>query len=146
MGLRHVGVAVSDIAKSLRFYEGLGFTKLFEIERTEPFIGSITGYPDAHIKVAMLDGWGMRIELLEYVNPRGFMLGRQRYFPGEMHFCLDADPMDKLNCMLDQTADLIGWAVIPDGPQAGAEVKYFQGPDGETIELFRAPKLWKGAA
>jgi catechol 2,3-dioxygenase-like lactoylglutathione lyase family enzyme len=144
MGIRHVGVAVSDIARSLRFYEGLGFVKLFEIERSEPFIGRITGYPDAHVKVAMLDGWGLRMELIEYLNPRReFGSPPERYVPGQMHVCLDADPMDKLNCQLTELATLIGWDTIPDGPQMGAEVKYFAGPDGETIELFRAPRLWQ---
>ncbi len=146
MGLRHVGISVSDIQRSLRFYEALGFLRLFELERDEPFIGRITGYPGAHIKVAMLDGHGLRIELLEYVKPRGIpVTGRQRYHAGELHFCIDADPMGSLNVLLSEHARLIGWDTIPDGPQMGAEVKYFQGPDGETIELFRPPKLWSAA-
>lgn len=147
MGVRHVGVAVSDIQRSLRFYETLGFTKLFEVERSEPFIGAITGYEGAHVKVAMLDGWGFRLELLEYIHPRReFGSGPERYIPGQMHVCLDCDPMGRLDCQLTEHARLIGWAVIPDGPQMGAEAKYFAGPDGETIELFRAPSLWKEKA
>ncbi len=146
MGLRHVGISVSDIQRSLHFYEGLGFTKLFLLDRSEEFIGRITGYEGAHIKIAMLDGNGLRIELLEYMKPRhGPHPGVPRYVPGQMHFCLDADPMGALNVRLSETAKMIGWAVIPDGPQMGAEVKYFEGPDGEIIELFRAPSLWKAA-
>jgi catechol 2,3-dioxygenase-like lactoylglutathione lyase family enzyme len=146
MGLRHVGISVSDIQRSLRFYEALGFTKLFELDRSEPFIGRITGYPNAHIKVAMLDGLGMRVELLQYIDPSGGNEKRERYHPGEMHFCIEVDPLGKLEWQLDENAKLIGWDTIPDGPQMGAEVKYFEGPDGEIIELFRAPRLWKEPA
>lgn len=146
MGLRHVGISVSDIQRSLRFYEALGFTKLFLLDRSEEFIGRITGYEGAHIKIAMLDGHGLRVELLEYLKPKGIpVVNRQRYHAGELHFCLDADPMGMLNVQLCEHAKLIGWATIPDGPQMGAEVKYFEGPDGEIIELFRAPSLWKAA-
>lgn len=137
-----MGVAVSDISRSILFYEHLGFKSRFNVERgPETFVGKIVGYPRASMRVAMLDGHGTTIELIKYLSPPPHerLPGEEiaRYEPGQQHFCLDATPA--LWLLMQRHARLAGALVtIPDGPQAGARVAYFLGPDNEVIELFEA--------
>lgn len=137
MGVRHVGVTVWDIERSILFYEKLGFKLRFKLRRSEPFIGVIVGYYGAELLVAMLtNDYGATIELLQYLNPRGLAPApcAPRYSTGQMHVCFEFD--HALHRGLEEQAFLIGSATIPDGPQAGAVAEYWYGPDYELIEVF----------
>lgn len=142
--LRHVGVTVSNLSRSIGFYEALGFEVLFEVERKERFIGRIVGIEGAHLKIAMLRNGDATIELLQYISPiSSELLGIvQPYKAGTVHLCFEGqairDAMEKLSGAgevrrrgVEQT--------IPDGPQKGARVAYWRGPDDEIIETFVPP-------
>lgn len=137
-----MGISVSDIQRSLAFYEALGFERRFLVERSEPFIGDITGTPGAHVKVAMLDREKDALELIEWINPRPrdrrmhYAEGDEKnHYPfGHIHVCFDANAA--MLEVLHERASFVGNGQIPDGPQAGAIAMYFKGPDGEILEAF----------
>jgi len=135
--IRHVGITCYDLDRSRGFYENLGFRVQILVERSEPFIGEITGYPGAHVIVAMLEGCGMTLELIQYLKPKtGIMKSPETCYPGNVHLCFEGD--NAMIGKLRMTALEVGSAEIPDGPQKGATVFYFRGPDGVTIEYFKA--------
>ena len=137
MKLRHVGITCYDINKSRGFYENLGFRVQFMADRSEPFIGEITGYPGAHILVTMMEGCGMTLELIQYLKPKNSILkSAETCYPGNVHLCFEGN--DAMIGKLRHTALEIGSGEIPDGPQKGATAFYFRGPDGVTIEYFKA--------
>ena len=129
--------------RSLAFYGAMGFAPIFQVERQDPpdrFLAHVTGYDGVHIKIAMLKRGEDAIELLEYVKPdweaeEDHLNSSETFMSGNVHFCLQGDA--QLHAALATPTDYMrGAGIIPDGPQAGARVEYYRGPDGETIELF----------
>lgn len=143
MRIRHVGISVRTLERSIDFYKHLGFELFFgPIYRTEPFIGQIVGYTGAKIRIAMLKRGAAVIELLQYVEPCDDwdIPDGKRYTPGKMHICFDGDDALEVAMLLSEKAARIGGATIPDGPQAGAIAVYYEGPDRETLEVFLPAK------
>ncbi len=72
-GLHHTGYTVSDLDRSLQFYQDLLGCELLGIqERNGGYLGAIVGYPDAHVRMAHLRAAGSQhiIELFQYLAPR----------------------------------------------------------------------------
>src|SRR6185295_3620667 len=104
----------------------------------------ITGVPGAEISIAVLKGYGHKIELLEYQAP----FDRQHFRPrpcdvGSVHVAFLVDDLDAVL----QAIAASGWkaAGIPQtlkaGPNAGKRVVYVFDPDGTTIEFMQAPPV-----
>ena len=71
-GIHHFALTVSDMDRSLAFYTGLfGLEVLSDREVQGDYIEKITGIPGAHSRLVHLAGYGQRLELLQYRNPRG---------------------------------------------------------------------------
>lgn len=139
MRVRHVGIAVRSLERSIEFYQSLGFEIVFgPIYRTEKFIGDIVGYIGAKIRIAMVRRGEAVLELLQYVEPCDDwdIPEGKRYLPGAMHLCFEGPDALDVALLLDGKATRIGGAVIPDGQQRGATATYYEGPDRETIEVF----------
>ena len=79
--LSHVGLTVSDIARSTKFYEQLGFVRTFSapVDDDTPLIKTITGFPDAHVEIQHLKLGDAVLELLRYVAPAGQNSGRHAH-------------------------------------------------------------------
>ena len=75
----HTGFTVSSLETSLAFWvDVLGFRHLYTWAfETTPFIEELVGVPGAALRIAMVEGPGHMIELLEYTSPGG----RQTYKP-----------------------------------------------------------------
>ncbi len=66
----HVGVCVSDIERSLRFYRDvLGFQFAHEIEVEGEPSDTLLGLRDVSLRAVYLERDGLRLELLNYANP-----------------------------------------------------------------------------
>ena len=75
----HTGFTVSSLENSLAFWvDVLGFRHLYTWAfETTPFIEELVGVPGAALRIAMVEGPGHMIELLEYTSPGD----RQTYKP-----------------------------------------------------------------
>jgi Lactoylglutathione lyase and related lyases len=74
MRINHINIVVSNMERSLNFYEGLlGLRRVFETDLTGEWIESVTAQRkvNAHCVFLQPEGGGCRIELLEYRNPKG---------------------------------------------------------------------------
>ncbi len=69
----HVGVTVSDLARSMTFYRDvLGFHVAYERgEVTAEYMPRLVGIPGARLKIAGLDIPGLHLDLIEYIAPKG---------------------------------------------------------------------------
>jgi catechol 2,3-dioxygenase-like lactoylglutathione lyase family enzyme len=143
--VHHAGVTVADLDRSLGFYHDLLGLEVFVVaERTDQTIGAIVGYPGARIKLAFLGvpGDSARVELLEYLEPRGESAGGETFRPGSGHVCFRVADIEALYQRIVEA----GYAprssapvTILEGPNTGARAFYVRDPDGYTVELFQPP-------
>ena len=92
----HTGITVSDLERSLAFWRDvLGFELSHRPHQTGDLASEITGVPGAEISIAVLKGYGHKIELLEYLAPSD----RKHVDPrpcdvGSVHVALLVDDLD----------------------------------------------------
>ncbi|HEY3664048.1 MAG TPA: VOC family protein [Chthoniobacterales bacterium] len=139
----HTGITVANLERSLAFWRDvLGFELSHRPHQTGELASEITGVPGAEISIAVLKGYGHKIELLEYLAPAE----RQHLRPrpcdvGSVHV---AFVVDNLDAVLNAIA-ASGWKAagmpqtLESGPNAGKRVVYVRDPDGTTIEFMQMP-------
>jgi catechol 2,3-dioxygenase-like lactoylglutathione lyase family enzyme len=145
-GPRHAGVTVSDLDRSLAFYEGrLGLEVLWRRLYEEPEIRRIVGVPEATaLDIAMLGvpGSDFEVELLEYRGLEPVSGASPPSHAGTGHFCLFVTGIDALYEELQGS----GVEFRSDGPvemtagaNAGGKSLYSLDPDGYVVELHERP-------
>ena len=139
----HTGITVTNLERSLKFWRDLlGFELTHRPHQTGTLASEITGVPGAEIKIAVLKGYGHKIELLEYFAPVDRKHVDVRPCDvGSVHVALVVDDLDALLKTIAQS----GWKAagkpqtLTAGPNAGKRVVYVRDPDGTTIEFMQAP-------
>ena len=145
-GPRHAGITVSDLDRSLAFYEGLvGLELLWRRLYEEPEIRRIVGVPEASgLEVAMLrvPGSAFEVELLEYRGLEPVSGASPPSHAGTGHFCLFVTGIDALHRELSER----GVGFRSDGPvemtagaNAGGKSLYALDPDGYVVEFHERP-------
>jgi catechol 2,3-dioxygenase-like lactoylglutathione lyase family enzyme len=142
----HTGFTVSNLERSLAFWRGvLGFELSHRAHHTGDLASEVTGVTGAEISLAVLKGYGHRIELLEYLVPADQKnhVDLRPCDLGHVHVALIVDDLD---VVLERIAQA-GWSAagkpqtLKTGPNAGKRVVYVRDPDGTTIELMQPPAL-----
>ena len=139
----HTGFTVSNLERSLAFWRDvMGFELSHRPHQTGDLASEITGVPGAEIEIAVLKGYGHKIELLEYLAPDD----REHFRPrpcdvGSVHVAFTVDDLDAVV----NTIAASGWKAagkpqtLQAGPNAGRRVVYVRDPDGITIEFMQPP-------
>jgi catechol 2,3-dioxygenase-like lactoylglutathione lyase family enzyme len=139
----HTGFTVANIERSLVFWHDvLGFKLSHRAHHTGDLASEVTGVAGAEISIAVLKGYGHKIELLEYHAP----LDRKRADlrpcdVGSVHVALLVDNLDAVLSAIAES----GWKAagkpqtLKSGPNAGKRVIYVRDPDGTTIEFMQPP-------
>jgi catechol 2,3-dioxygenase-like lactoylglutathione lyase family enzyme len=93
----HTGITVSSLADAMAFWiDVLGFRHLYtwKFENT-PFIENRLGVIDAEISIAMVEGYGHKVELIEYQAPSDRKTMKPRSCDvGSVHIGFYVDDMD----------------------------------------------------
>jgi catechol 2,3-dioxygenase-like lactoylglutathione lyase family enzyme len=135
--IRHTGIVVSRMDKSLRFYRDLlGMEVWADFEGTGPFFASLTAVPDARIwMIKLRSTGGGSIELLQYLNCPQEVPPRVRSCDvGCNHVAMEVDDLDALYKKL--RAEGIEFHAPPAlSPDGGAKVAYCRDPEGVILEL-----------
>jgi catechol 2,3-dioxygenase-like lactoylglutathione lyase family enzyme len=139
----HTGFTVSNIERSLVFWQNIfGFKLSHRAHHTGDLASEVTGVPGAEISIAVLKGYGHKIELLEYHAPSDRKRANLRPCDvGSVHVAL---LVDNLDAVLSAIAGS-GWKAagkpqtLKSGPNAGKRVIYVRDPDGTTIEFMQPP-------
>lgn len=141
--VNHVGLTVSSLERALAFYrDALGLDVVLEQEKEGGYLAAVTGYAGAHVKMAQLETRdGGRIELFEYVRPRGSGRPLEPCDVGITHVCLLVDDIEAARRRLvDAGAEPFSDPVQLDtGANAGGSDLYVRDPDGIVLELFQPP-------
>ena len=136
----HLGVCVSDLDASLRFYcDGLGFDQVAAHEVGEEFAG-LMELDGVRLRSRMIAKDGVTLELLGYDVPDAIGDGARRPLNqlGLTHLCLRVDDVEATAA----TIEALGGTVvrptrtsIPLG-STSLEFVYCTDPDGMRIELM----------
>jgi glyoxylase I family protein len=143
----HTGITVTNLERSLAFWRDvLGFQLSHRPHQTGELASEITGVPGAEILIAVLKGYGHKIELLEYHSPSDRKRVALRPCDvGSVHVAFTVDDLDAVLATIAGS----GWRAagqpqtLVAGPNAGKRVVYVHDPDGTTIE-FMQPTPGKG--
>lgn len=144
LALGHAGVSVSDMDRSLRFYEsGLGLTCVGRrVVEADYILRIVAVEGTTGIEVAMLataDG-RIAVELLRYLGAAPGQRGEHRSAPGTGHLCLFVDDI----ALAMRRGVAAGGAErtsrpveVESGPYQGALGCYLEDPDGYPVELVQ---------
>lgn len=141
----HVGICVSDLEASLRFYcEGLGFEKAEHWTVGNDY-GTLMELPDVTLTSQFIRKDGVALELLFYVEPDTIGDGERRPVNklGFTHLNMRVDDVDEVadrlrslgGTVLDHTRTTFG---EPGGADT-LDFVYCTDPDGTRVELMRLP-------
>jgi glyoxylase I family protein len=140
--LTHVGICVSDVERSLRFYRDvLGFRYLSELQVAGEPSSTLLQLENVALRAVYLERDGTRIELLHYSSPGhcGRADARPMNQLGLTHLSLR---VDALAATLDDLRKA-GVRVLDntriDIPTFAAAAVFIIDPDGVLIELVQAP-------
>src|SRR6266480_639058 len=139
----HTGITVTNLERSLVFWRDvLGFELSHRAHHTGDLASEVIGVPGAEILLAVLKGYGHKIELLEYLAPSDRKhVDFRPCDVGSVHVALT---VDNLNAVLSAIA-ASRWKTagkpqtLKTGPNAGKRVVYVRDPDGITIEFMQPP-------
>jgi catechol 2,3-dioxygenase-like lactoylglutathione lyase family enzyme len=129
--VHHCCVTVSDIDRSLTFYRGiLGLQLLFTGESSDDAKG-------VRIKNAMLQAGDDKIELMQYVCPKGRPYDLQAHDVGSTHIAFRVTDIDRV--YLELKRKCVRFMTSPNeyrkGPVTSWWCKFFD-PDGVILELI----------
>lgn len=144
-GCDHVGITVTNLERSIQFYEDLGFETVGRWSRSEPYVQRVVGYfPDVVLEIAemTIPGSPVRLEILEYRGVAGTQVDTASANPGTGHVCLLVEDLDELHArMTDRGAAFVSAVETSTaGPIKGGKVVYMIDPDGIRVELVELPK------
>jgi catechol 2,3-dioxygenase-like lactoylglutathione lyase family enzyme len=148
-GIWHVSFTVRDLERSVSFYgDLLGLEVIHRQEQANEYTRRLTGYADAHLRVAMLRIPGMpvgpsghHLELVEYVAPRGQQAQVATMNPGSAHLAFVVrDARAEYTRLREAGVPFKSEPVaIAAGRNKGGHTVYFLDPDGITLELVQPP-------
>ncbi|WP_127584728.1 VOC family protein [Paenibacillus koleovorans] len=141
--IHHVSFTIKEMDRSIAFYRHLGFQVASDRRQlTADYLKDITGYAEAEMHVAYLNGFNVQLELIQYVAPAGIDLDKTNYHVGSAHICFITDDIHAEYERLKQAGVRFRTApiAIREGPNAGKGAVYFYDPDGYTLELAA---VWK---
>lgn len=136
LAFSHLGVCCTDLGRSTRFYEALGFRPVFTMEMGDEVAATME---QRHIRFEsrMLARGDVRLELLHWMRPEasGPTTRRPMTQPGITHLCFRVDDVEETA----RIAEDHGGAALPEtlselpGP---VRLMYVTDPDGVRIELM----------
>lgn len=145
----HFSFTVSDIQRSIAFYRDiLGMELVHTQEQTNPYTRKLVGYPDAHLKVAMLKTPADTcspsthvLELVEYVAPRGVKIDTATRNAGSAHLAFVVDDIFAAYDSLHRQGVRFHSepVAIEAGANRGGYTVYFLDPDDITLEIVQPP-------
>ena len=95
--LRHLGIVVRDMDKSLKFYKYLGYEVISDMKEDSKFIDKILGLKDSDLRtVKMTCDNNHMIELLDYSNPISDDNSKRVNYVGCSHFTLSVSNIESL--------------------------------------------------
>ncbi|MBN1837067.1 MAG: VOC family protein [Spirochaetales bacterium] len=137
-GLEHVGLSVSNLERSIAFYQDLLGLKLLRVLECgeESRLDEVVAIPGCVARIAHLESEKAMLELFEYVQPRGEPIPgsrRRQADLGHIHAGFTSDDVRGDYARLKARG--VEFLSEPVEFRPGVWIVYFYGPDGEVGEL-----------
>jgi len=137
----HFSFTVSSIEETLHFFcdlLGLKATPIMDVENED--VRKIIGMPGAALRISLVEiPDSKKIELIEYVRPKGKSIDLNTSNPGVAHIAFSVSNIDLMYEDLSKKGVKFVspplWAASNDGKGRWA-VCYLRGPDGITLEMI----------
>ena len=142
--LSHIGICVSDMERSVRFYvDGLGFEPVVDYE-VGPEYGALMEVESPRVASRFLRRDGVSIELLQFLEPGHVGDGTRRPMNrlGLTHLCLRVDDVDEAADAIRAAGGTVLDGTRPRTDLGGGAVTdfvYCTDPDGIRVELMHLP-------
>jgi catechol 2,3-dioxygenase-like lactoylglutathione lyase family enzyme len=139
--LTHIGIGVTDLARSLRFYRDLlGFRWEHELEVAGEPSDTLLRLRGVELKAVYLQRDGVRIELLHFTSPPvPAPRPRPMHEPGLTHLSFRVADMDATLAALRAAGERVLEETVIRFPEFGSAAGFIVDPDGQLIELVQAP-------
>jgi catechol 2,3-dioxygenase-like lactoylglutathione lyase family enzyme len=136
--LTHIGICVSDIERSIRFYrDALGFRYVSELEVAGEPSDSLLRLRNVELKAVYLERDGVRIELLHYGSPPRKPAPRPHEMNdlGFTHLSFHVTDLEGTLAALREAGATVLESTVVRIPGAGSLAAFLTDPDGVLIEL-----------
>ena len=140
--LTHIGICVSDMERSLRFYRDLlGFKYVSRLDVAGEPSNTLLELEDVKLRAEYLERDGTRIELLHYASPgtQGDGAPAPMNRLGLTHLSLRVDDLGGLVQELTKAGVRVLESTNIYNPEFRAGAIFVTDPDGTRIELVDAP-------
>ena len=140
IGVHHFALTVSDMERSLAFYrDRFGLEVVSDREVDGDYVEVITGVAGAHIRIVHLRGYGVQVELLQYLRPAGAPRARPLPDAGSAHLCFVSDDLDADAASLREAGVSFRSPIVTttSGPNRGGRGIYLEDPDGNVVEVVQ---------
>ena len=139
--LSHVGLCVTDLERSLRFYrDALGFTEEHRLEIGGEPTDRLLRLRDTHLRAIYLVRDGFRLELLQFASPPG-PPARERPMnePGLTHLSFRVADLEATLAALAAAGGRVLDETVLSFPEWQSGAAFVCDPDGQLLELVQAP-------
>ncbi len=139
--LSHVGICVSDLERSLRFYRDLlGFSAEHELEVGGEPTDTLLRLRGTKLRALYLARDGVRIELLHFASPPAPPArGRVMNESGLTHLSFRVADLDGMLAALRTAGVRVLEDTVLRFPEFRSAACFIADPDGQLIELVQAP-------
>ena len=139
MSVSHIGICVSDLERSTRFYtEALGFTLAKSIDAGAPF-EVLAELPEMKLRASFFTRDGIMIELLCYDRP-GFVGPAERRPMNQLGLTHMAMSVDNVDAVIERIVKHGGRVYPHTRVETPVGIMVFcTDPDGGRLELWQKP-------
>jgi len=136
VNLRHSGIVVDDLERSLRFYEDvLGFGVVKRMEESGPYIEVMTALEKVKVTtVKMALDNGQMVELLKFHSHESRDRRRDLTDRGLSHIAFSVDDLDAMYRELKKKGVVFN-GPPQHSPDGFAKIAFLKAPEGTFIEL-----------
>lgn len=141
MGIRrltHMGICVSDIERSARFYcDVLGCREVGRLDLKGQPTAKLNGMSDVDVRTVYLERDGWRLELIQFVDPRATGTGEARPMNelGMTHLAFRVDDLDEVCARVEAGGGGLLADTRLDLPGPTRVIMAYD-PDGIRLELL----------
>ena len=136
--VRHFGIVVTDMKRSLRFYRDLlGLQVVREMDESGEYLDNVLALENVQVTTVKMsaDSGSTLVELLEFKShPCQTPVKREVYSIGPTHVAFAVDDLEAAYCRLSQAG--VPFNAPPQlSPDGYVKVTFCQDPDGTPVEL-----------
>jgi catechol 2,3-dioxygenase-like lactoylglutathione lyase family enzyme len=139
--LTHIGIGVTDLARSRRYYRDLlGFTEEHTLDVEGEPTDTLLRLRGTTLHAVYLTRDGVRIELLHFESPKAPPRHeRVMNEPGLTHLSFRVADLQAVLAALRDAGERVLDDTVLDFPEFQAAAAFVADPDGQLIELVQAP-------